>query len=41
MRENGFSGLPVIRKGKLAGIISEHDLLGWLFYALYPKRPKR
>lgn len=37
MRERGVSGLPVVRKGRVAGIITEHDLLEWLFYTLYPK----
>lgn len=41
MLDEGFSGLPVLRKGKLAGVITEHDLLEWLFYALYVKIKKK
>lgn len=41
MLEEGISGLPVLRKGRLAGVITEHDLLEWLFYTLYPRLKKK
>ncbi len=34
MVEEEITGLPVIRKEKLVGIITAHDLLKWLFYNL-------
>ena len=41
MLDRGVSGLPVLRKGRLAGIITEHDLLEWLFYVLYVRLRKK
>ena len=41
MRDKEVSGLPVLRGKRLAGIITEHDLLEWLFYALYVRLRKK